>query len=75
VSDNLFLFWSIKNKTQAMKNKGTGNNSVNDSNEPNQACQYFSGHIFPQLNKKVIGAAWMLLTIFRKAFYGSNHPT
>jgi len=40
-----------------MKNKGTGNNPVNDFNEPNQACQYFSGHIFPQLNKKVIGAA------------------
>jgi hypothetical protein len=38
-------------KTQAKKNKGTGNNSANDSNEPNHARRYFSGNIFPPLNK------------------------
>jgi hypothetical protein len=67
VSDNSFLFWSIKKKTQAMRNKGTGNNSANDSNEPNHVRRYFSGNIFPLLNKKDIAATWMLLTIFRKA--------
>jgi hypothetical protein len=50
-----------------MRNKGTGNNSANDSNEPNHVRRYFSGNIFPLLNKKDIGATWMLLTIFRKA--------
>ncbi len=66
MSDNSCLFRSIKKKTQAKKNKDTGNNPANDSNEPNHVRRYFSGNIFPLLNKKVIGAARMLLTISRK---------
>jgi len=75
VSDNSFLFRSIKKKTQAKKNKATGNNPANDSNEPNHVRRYFSGNIFPLLNKKVIGAARMLLTIFRKACLWLQPPT
>jgi hypothetical protein len=64
-----------KKKTQAKKNKGTGNNSANGSNEPNHTRRYFSGNIFPLLNKKVIGAAWMLLTIFKKACLWLQPPS
>jgi hypothetical protein len=66
VSDNSFLFRSTKKKTPAKKNKDTGNNPANDSNEPNQVRRYFSGNIFPLLNMKVIGAARMLRTDFQK---------
>jgi hypothetical protein len=65
VSDNSFLFWSIKKKTQAKKNKGTDNNSAIDSNQIMPVVIFQA--IFSLYYKKVIGAAWMLLTIFRKA--------
>jgi hypothetical protein len=63
-------------KHKPRKTMTPANNPANDSSEPNHARRYFSHNIFPLLNKKVIGAARMLLTDFQKGlFMCSNHPT